>query len=62
MENKYIIGSLIGIIVISALYYYSDDMSNLMSFTSESSDLKDFSLKKIKMKPVDIKIQHLNEL
>lgn len=63
MENKkLIIAGLIGIVALGALYYYRDDVSNLIGYNSEKDNIMKFSEKKIKTKAVNIKINNLNEL
>lgn len=62
MEKKYIIGGIIGIALLGALYYYSDDIGDMMGYYQKSDEIKDFSQKKIKSKPINIKIENLNEL
>ena len=62
MGKKLIIASLIGVAALGALYYYREDVSNLIGYTKEKDDIMSFASKKIKKSPVNIKIQNINEL
>lgn len=62
MNKKIVIGGLIGLVAVGALYYYYEDVSNMMGYTKEKVEIMKHSAKKIKTKPVKINIENLNEL
>lgn len=62
MGKKLIIASLIGITALGVLYYYRDDVSNIIGYTQEKDDIMKFSSKKIKRSPVKINIENLDSL
>ena len=62
MNKKIIIGSIMAIAALGALYYYREDIGEIINYTDKKDDIMKYSNKKIKAKPVDIKIKNLNEL
>ena len=62
MEKKYII--LLGALAVAAGlgYYYYDDAINYFNYSQQEQKIKEYASKKIKKSPIDIKIEHLNEL
>lgn len=63
MDNKLLIAGVIGIAILGGLlYYYWDDLNNVIDYKKEESNIKNLANKKIKMKPVNINIENLNEL
>lgn len=62
MEKKYIL--IFGALLIAGGlgYYYYDDISNMIEYKKKEDHIKEYASKKIKSKPVDIKIENLNEL
>lgn len=63
INNTYIIvGVIIGIALLGGVYYYYDDISNMISYKKEEKRIENFTKKKIKAKPVNIKIDYLDEL
>lgn len=62
MGKKIIIASLLSIAAIGALYYYREDVSNLIGYSTEKDDIMKFAEKKIKKSPINIQIKNLNEL
>ena len=64
MEINYtlIIGSSLLIFGIGLAMYYKDDIYNIYEMKKEESKISKLAEKKIKSKPINIKIESLNEL
>lgn len=62
IDKKYIIIGIATVAILGGIYYYREDMMNLIDYTSTKQEIKDYSKKKIKKSPINIKIENLNEL
>lgn len=62
VDKKYIIIGIATVAILGGIYYYREDMMNLIDYTSTKQEIKDYTKKKIKKSPINIKIENLNEL
>lgn len=59
--NYYFLG-LIGILAIGLGIYYKDELYNIYNYKKEEGNIARQANKKIKSKPINIKIKNFNEL
>lgn len=57
-----LIGSTLLILGVGVAIYYKDDLYNIYEMKKEESKISKLAEKKIKSKPINIKIDNLNEL
>lgn len=57
-----LIGSTILVAGIGAIIYYREDLMEMYNYKKEEYKMEEIAKKKIKSKPIDIKINNLNEL
>lgn len=62
MEYKYLIIGSVGILAVGLAIYYKDELYEIYEYKKEETKISELASKKIKSKPINIKIDNLNEL